>query len=207
MSGYEEQNRSMQYNTITKAGENTGSVLVITILITAVLLAIGITMASILERDIVRQAYGRQSQSAMNIANSALECVLFNDFRRHTFQTLLARKYDVVACGELYQVRKGSDWSITYKPSSDESSANPAGTGTYQFVIIDSAVKDLVGVSRVPCAHITVKKVCAEGVKTGTTICEEGLIESSIEIKGYNSCSSGETEVSRGLVRRFKVYY
>ena len=184
-----------------------GSVLVVTIVVTAVLLSIGITLASILEKDVLRQLYGRRSQTAMNIANSALECVLFNDFRRHTFQPLLTRIYDVVDCGELYQVRKGIDWSVLYKPSDDESATDPAGTGTYEFVIIDSIVPDLSGVSEVPCAHITVKRVCIKGANTGTNTCNDGLIETSTETKGYDACSSGEKESDRGLVRRFKVYY
>lgn len=193
----------------TKRQQNNGSVLVITILVTAVLLAIGVTLFSILEKDIIRQSYGRRSQIAIRIANSALECTLFNDFRRLTFQALLARKYDEIDCGDLYQVRKGSDWSA-YIPSKDEDRDNPTGTGTYQFVVIQSLVQgvdELKNVSKVPCAHVTVKKVCASGVSAGTNICNDGLIESSIEVKGYSSCSSGETEASRGLVRRFKVYY
>ncbi len=189
-----------------KQNKNKGSVLVTTIAVTAVLLAIGITLTSILEKDVTRQVYGKRSQIAMNIANSALECVLFNDFRRQTFEKLLSRKYDALDCGELYQVRKGSDWSILYKPSSDEDDSTPIGTGTYQFVVIDSPAKNLNGISKVPCAHITVKKVCSKGV-TNSNICTEGLIESSTEVKGYSICSSGETESSRDLVRRFKVYY
>lgn len=193
----------------TKKYKNSGSVLVVTILVTAVLLAIGITLFSILEKDILRQSYGRRSQIAIRIANSALECALFNDFRRSTFQKLLTRKYDEINCGDLYQVRKGDDWSA-YVPEEDEHDEDPAGTGTYQFIVIQSMVStvdNLKSVSNVPCAHVTVKKVCVNGTTVGTNICNGGLIESSIEVKGYSSCSSGETEASRELVRRFKVYY
>lgn len=185
--------------------KNRGSVLVATIAVTAVLLAIGITLSSILEKDITRQVYGKRSQIAMNIANSALECVLFNDFRRHTFDTLLTRKYDSVDCGELYQTRKESDWSVIYKPSSDEKNSDPRGTGNYRFVVIDAPTQNLSGIANTPCAHIAVKKVCSSGV-TGST-CTDGLIESSIEVKGYSACSDGEAESSRDLVRRFKIYY
>ena len=196
----------------TKKYENSGSVLVITILVTAVLLAIGITLFSILEKDILRQSYGRRSQIAIRIANSALECTLFNDFRRSAFQTLLTRKHDEVNCGDLYQVRKGTNWSA-YSLSADEKEFKgaPAGTGTYRFVVIQSTVSGvddlLKNVSNVPCAHITVKKVCTNGVTVGTNVCSGGLIESSIEVKGYSSCSPGEAEAGRELVRRFKVYY
>lgn len=186
--------------------QNKGSVLVATIAITAVLLAVGITLSSILQKDILRQLYGKRSQIAMNVANSALECVLFNDFQRNTFETLLTRKHNALDCGELYQVRKGSDWSVIYTPSSDESNSTPPGTGTYQFVIIDAPTQNLSRIINVPCAHVTVKKVCSKRV-TGNNTCADGLIESSIEVKGYSTCSSGEAEASRDLVRRFKVYY
>ena len=191
---------------ISVKSKRRGSVLVATVAITAVLLAIGITLASILEKDIIRQLYGKRSQIAMNVANSALECVLFNDFQRNAFETLLKRKYDALDCGELYQVRKGSDWSVLYTPSSDEVRGTPPGTGTYQFIIIESTAENLNGISRVPCAHVTVKKVCTKRVTSQNT-CADGLIESSIEVKGYSTCSSGETESGRDLVRRFKVYY
>ena len=186
---------------------NKGSVLVITIVVTAVLLGVGTTLASILEKEITRQFYGQQSQIAMNMANSALECILFNDFHRHAFQPLVTRRYNTVDCGELYQVRKGTDWSVMYTPASDEKGTNSAGTGSYQFVIIDSDQTNLTGVSKVPCAHITVEKKCANGTVVGTNVCTGGLIEASIEVKGYSSCSSGEKEIDRRLVRRFKVHY
>lgn len=186
---------------------NKGSVLIITIIITAILLSIGTTLASILEKEFTRQAYSKQSRLAMNMANSALECVLFNDFHRSMFQSLIERKYNEVGCGKLYQVRKNNEsntW-VVYTPSSDEGVDDEPGTGIYQFVVIDSEKEDLSD-AQVPCAHITVSKRCVGG-PTDDNICENGLIETSIEVKGYSSCSSGESESDRKLVRRFKVYY
>ena len=183
---------------------NKGSVLIITIVITAILLSIGATLAAVLDKEVTRQIYSRHSRLAMNMANSALECVLFNDFYRAMFQSLTEREYSEVNCGELYQVRKEDDWSVPYDPASDESGNEALGTGTYQFVIIDSEEEDLSGV-RVPCAHIKVEKKCVIG--STNNVCEDELIESSIEVKGYNACSSDESESDRNLVRRFKVRY
>ena len=83
------------------------------------------------------------------------------------------------------------------------------GEGTYRFVVIDSNGEDLENVSGVACAHITIKKDCVGTIVTTAenTICENGLIETSVEVKGYSACSSGETESERRLVRRFKVHY
>ena len=81
--------------------------MIITIIITAILLSIGATLASILDKEITRQIYGKQSQLAMNIANSALECVLFNDFYRSIFQTVTEENQsNKVDCGGIYQVAK-----------------------------------------------------------------------------------------------------
>ena len=199
---------------------NKGSVLIITIVITAVLLSIGTTLASILDKEVTRQIYSRRSQQAMNIANSALECVLFNDFYRSIFQSLTETEYTEVDCGDLYQVRKSDEdnnWAV-YIPDPEPLENDEqviVGAGTYTFVVVQTAEKDLSGVSEVPCAHITIKKVCAVDDTTVITdsegvnhiICGDGLIETSVEVKGYNACSSGETERERRLVRRFKVHY
>lgn len=194
----------------TTKNKNEGSVLIVAIIITAVILSIGITISSILEKEVVRQIYGRHSQIAMNVANSALECVLFNDFRRGVFQPLIERRYDNVDCGNLYQVRKGSDWSVTtYKPSADQTTAGASGTATYQFVVIRSERSDVTNVSFAPCAHVTVARKCVSGtvVRSGGTVCRNGAIETTIEVRGYNRCASGEAESARKLVRRFKVRY
>lgn len=197
---------------ITK-GTTRGSVLVITIIVTAVLLSIGITLATILEKEISRQVYARQSQIAMNVANSALECALFNDFYRSVFRSaaLAERVYAAVECGDLYPVRKISDWSSMYDPSSgDGASENggvggPPGTGLYTFVVIDSDGKPLFG-EQVPCAHVALKKECV-AIGDDSTVCQDGLIDTSIEVKGYSLCRSGESESARELVRRFRVHY
>ena len=199
-------------------GKTRGSVLIITIVITAVLLSIGVTLAAIFQKEIVRQIYGRQSQVAMNIANSALECALYNDFRRSVFRSeeLADRVYNSVDCGDLYPVRAGpirqnngqikpANWAVEYIPSlgdekgEDGSTGGAVGTGYYSFVVIRSEDGNIPG-GKVPCAHVAVKKECPGN-------CQDNLIKTSMEVKGYHACSSGETESERRLVRRFRVRY
>lgn len=190
----------------TTVGKTRGSVLIVTIIITAVLLSIGITIATIFQKEIIRQIYGRQSQIAMNIANSALECALYNDFRRFVFRSakLADRLYNVIDCGDLYLVRSDTDWNIRYIPSSgdekdEHDNVGSIGTGYYNFVVIRSEDGSIPG-KEVPCAHVAIKKECSGN-------CRDNSIETSMEVKGYSSCSSGEAESERGLVRRFKVRY
>lgn len=178
-----------------------GSVLVVTILITSVLFGIGTAFASILEKEVARQVYEDRSQKAVNIANTALECALYNDFRRHTFNTLVESD-DTVICGDFYQVREIGNWSVSYYPSTDNGTVG--GTGTYEFAVIASQNVNLSGVSNVPCAHIIVQRRCI-GSTTGTS-CDSGVINTSTEVRGYDSCSSGN-EDQRDIVRRFKVHH
>lgn len=184
-----------------KQTENTGSVLIVTILITSVLFGIGTAFASILEKEVARQVYEDRSQKAINIANTALECALYNDFRRHAFNALVESD-STVLCGDLYQVRTVSNWNNPYYPSTDHGTV--AGTGTYEFAIIESQNVNLSGVSGVPCAHTILQRRCV-GSTSGTS-CISEVIDSSIEVRGYDRCSSGD-ENQRDIVRRFKVYY
>lgn len=187
---------------------NRGSVLVIVVVITSVLFGIGVAFSSILEKEIIRQLYGERSQTALNIANSALECTLYNDFRRHVFNEVLFGQGVKFDCGPLFQVRRINqgveEWSEVYRPKEHQISGTVTGENTHTYVIIASDQADLSGVSFVPCAQVTVKKECTND--TGDdTICD-GLIVSSVEVKGYHVCSSGDAS-SRELVRRFKIRY
>ena len=179
--------------------KNAGSVLVVTILITSVMFGIGTTFASILEKEVSRQVYEDRSQTSINIANTALECALYNDFRRNVFTSSVARS---VTCGSLYQIRPTGDWSGTYSAATGHGTVT--GTGTYEFAVIDSRDESLSGVSDVPCAHVIVERRCV-GDTTGT-VCDSGIISVSIEVRGYDACSSGD-ERQRDVVRRFKVHY
>lgn len=181
-------------------GNSDGSVLIITILITSIIFGVGITFSSILEKEIARQVYEDRSQKAANIANTALECALFNDFRRFTFDSSLGGGSSIV-CGDLYQVKDTANWGTEYDLSSDR---GHAGTGMYEFAIIKYRTDDLTNVSDVPCAHVIVQKRCVGGL-TGST-CDSGVIDASIEVWGYDRCSSGN-ESDRDIVRRFKVHY
>ena len=194
-----------------------GSVLIITIVITSVLLSIGVTLATILEKEITRQSYGRRSQVAINVANTALECTLFNDFRRSVFRSaaLAERVNHTVECGELYEVRADDltipddDWSKEYVASLGDDQVIP-GAGIYSFIVIRSDGADLSEPGlQVPCAHVVVTKECVGNDPNDprVTTCADGLLETSIEVRGYDSCSRGQRESDRGLVRRFRVYY
>ena len=192
----------------TKKKNNRGSVLVIVVVITSVLLGIGVAFSSILEKEIIRQLYGERSQTALNIANTALECTLYNDFRRHAFDGDLFGLKPRLDCGALHQVRLidagAEDWTVPYSPETHQVRGKLTGESTHTYVVIASDRTDLTGVSDVPCARLTVKKECTRDA--GTDAVCDGEIVASVEVRGYHGCSAGN-EASRDLVRRFRVRY
>ena len=145
----------------------------------------------------------------MNIANTAFECMLYNDFRRNVFESLLSSRFDAIDCGHLYAVREQADWSKEYSVKSGISTGAVVGTGLYSYTVIDTEGKDIATISKAPCANVVVNKRCVGTSSTvgSSIICDGGIIETTVEVKGYSACSSGDSESDRELVRRFKVHY
>ena len=199
----------------TPTNRTAGSVLILTMIISSVLFSIGISLASILEKEVTRHLYADRAVVALNIANTALECTLYNDFRYFAFnENLRDQGLFKFTCGNVYQVRNHGDWSEPYVPQST-TTGDARGTGTYQYDIIqvDKATvlnldsnTNLDSKTGMPCASVTVKKLCTGGTSGGAVKVCEGSIESSIEVKGYFACSEGN-ESDRALVQRFQVYY
>ena len=207
---------SMYYVFLKKSPNNKGSVLILTVIISTILFSIGISLVSILEKEITRQRYADQSVVALNIANTAFECTLYNDFRRYAFDAhTRGETTHPFSCGTIYQVRTVGDWGVPYVLNPVAGSTVAVGTGRYEYVVVQvdrstamtvGTTPDLDdGVER-PCARVVVQKQCLTPPPAGTTICPNGLIESYVEVRGYFSCTEGN-ETDRDLVRRFRVYY
>lgn len=171
------------FNTVAKTTYTKGSVLVMSVIITTVLTSIGIAFASILEKEVRKQVYSQRSQVALNVANSALECTLYNDFRKRTFDPPLASSVSRFDCGDLYHVRMLGDWNSVFVPQKSKT--------IHKYEIIASSEEVNANSINVPCARVIVTR---------------DSTDSSIEIKGYDRCSEGD-ESERDLVRRFKVTY
>ena len=166
--------------------------------------SVGVALAGILEKEVRRYFYNERSQRAINVANSALECVLFNDFRRLIFNDLGSLKNVPINCGGLYHALIERDWSKRYIPESTGSN-EAKGEGVYNFVIVESHETDFATSSGpYPCAYITLKKKC-DGEKNPVTNRCSGVIVKSIEVRGYNACK--ESGPDDDIVRRFKIFY
>ena len=197
---------------IARRRDDRGSILILTIVIATVLFSIGISIASILEKEVQRQRYADRSLIALNVANTAMECTLYNDFRRNIFGNPSGGRVD---CGRIHQVRPENDWAEPYDATPVVATDAAAGTGRYEYTVIRidktrvgtvDTTPDLDdGVER-PCAHVVVRKQCLSTLPSGATVCPDGLIESYIEVRGYFSCTEGN-RTDRDLIRRFRVHY
>lgn len=196
---------------LSPQSHNSGSVLILTVIISTVLFSIGIALTSILQKEVTRHLYADRSVVALNIANTALECALYNDFRRFVFSDDESLEQSAeLSCGNLYHIRPKGDWGSLYTPNPEPGTNPAAGTGRYEYVVVQpdrgTAQEDLPHISDVPCAWVIVRKQCLNDDGLTPSFCADGLIESFVEVRGYASCSE-DNEAERGLVRRFRLYY
>lgn len=179
---------------------NKGSVLIMTIIITSILFSIGISFAIILERQVVNQIFLNKSQVAINIANSAYECVLYNEFRRALFEE--GNSGREVDCGPFYNVYQvptssstSSEWS-NYTLIDLEERQNEV---EYEFEIVENINTENVTPA---CARVTLQKTCPVDA---TGICPTE-IQNELNIRGFDRCENPSTE-ERSVVRRLRVFY
>ena len=184
-----------------------GSVLIIVLIMSSILFTIGITFAFILEKEVKGQTYAERSQKALNIANSALECFLYNDFQRNIFATRFFSTNPHFDCGNHYHIRGVGDWgSSVYKPVV---SSENARLGNFNFKVVESPKANLENVERAPCAYVDLNRECSimPASSTASSICN-APIDVSIEIRGYYECSKSHEEGGEEqIVRRIQISY
>ena len=176
----------------------------IVLVVSSILFSIGISFAYILEREVLSQLYWSRSQVALNVANSALECVLYNDAQRNSFAQSIfgtARSFD---CGSRYQVRNPGEWGTDpYVPRTVGTTDETRRLATFKFMVVETTNTDTAAVKNVPCAYAEMSRQCADG--TSGISCN---VEVSLTIRGYDRCSLGHKEGSDGqVVRRVRVVY
>ena len=190
-----------------------GSVLVIAVLLSSTFFSIGIVLATILQKEVIRQGIATRSSVASNIVHDAFECALYNDFRRGVFNDTIFSSggvNNVVDCGSVYKVRaltRGGLSEEEYVALNNGSAfSNPGkqrGEGHFEFVILRNDRVDGANQEQAPCAHVVVRKECA----TREQGCSSETIKSYVEIRGYFSCRSFLSNDDRSVVRRLRVFY
>ncbi len=178
-----------------------GFTLLFAVLVSTLVVAIGATVVSIAVRQTILSGTSRESQYAFYAANTVLECAFY---------------WDVIGM-------EGGDGAVFPAPGqsilSDPSGVTCAGgnivTGTgFTTTFANRAWKN--DVSGEKTIYIELKDItddpnlpeytyCAEATITKTAPDSNGLITTTIEAKGYNTCDlSSPRAVERGLLQSYQ---
>lgn len=198
-----------------------GSVLILTLLLSSVLFAIGISFTFIIENEVRRQNFSEEALKAFLIADTAVECTLYNDFRLLAFSFRGEGSSDInFSCGpNLIAIpkidpEKAEDWNMRLSIGKIRASRDEIGKEGGHVEGRPGLVLEELGVSynyiiteengnvdlRRPCAEVSVRKKCG-GIENDRCKDKSNIV-SELEVLGYNYCSRGK----RGEVVRRIIY-
>ena len=188
--------------------KNKGSVLIITILISTVLLTIGLSITAIIEKDLLRQLYTQRSEQAFRILDSAVECTLYNDLHNFSFRVVgVGSESFTFRCNGLDVFTESATAIDAFNNKNKQTDYKNNGTVEFKFILVDSP----------SCAEVLVVKECVtSGTGTRPNNCvNKSSPSTTIEIKGYDVCTKnngegfdlGEERGGLTIVRRQKLFY
>ncbi len=208
-----------------KNGQNRGSILIITVIISTVLFTVGVIFLSIINKEIERQSYSKRSQLAFGIADSAWECVLYNDLHTAAFaiagevgnqrrglfscnESFFSREKELIAC-EIEERNGEKKWKKLGYSRPRQYTLNQinatSGGKKHEFVIVrdDRGIcSDALKEGKPPCAKVIVKKSCLQK-DIGENCTTDSSITTEIEVVGYDGCEVTTDETFKpGEIRR-----
>lgn len=198
---------SMNNKILQKNNKQKGFTLLFAVLISTLVLSISATVTSIALRQTIISTTGRESQYAFYAANTAMECAFYWDVIGHK-DTNQSDKVVFPAPGQT-RVSDGTDincagGNITngdgFDYNNQEWNTNTSGQTTFYIDVHDAFnIKDDSRTSKFNhhyCAQATVKKQ----INSST-----GIITTTIEAKGYNTCDPNNSRrVERGLIQVYQ---
>jgi hypothetical protein len=191
----------------TTHNTTSGFTLLFSILVATMVVAIGATIISIAIRQTILSGTSRESQYAFYAANTVLECAYYWDTvdltefegkfvfpAPGTTDSLIdAGDYNTVNCSGV-NIITGDNSTVPPVPGWK----NPVTDTDYIERTFYLRIEDQTGIQGIPpyayCAEATVKKTNNAGV-----------IETTIEAKGYNTCDTTNLRrVERGLIQYYE---
>ncbi|MBX9765607.1 hypothetical protein K2X83_03125 [Patescibacteria group bacterium] len=156
--------------------------LLLAVLVSSVLIALGSAIYDIVSKEIVLSAAGRESQFSFYAADTGVECALYHDFKNNLFGT--SSTATTVTCG-------GSTVNIvTPRPHTNIGVDDPADVN--DETLITQFSFPIGGTEQtLPCASITVTRKYTP-------------MRTTVESAGYNTCVT--TSPNR-LERAIRVNY
>jgi hypothetical protein len=166
-----------------RGGKHTrGFTLLLAVLVSSVLIALGSAIYDIVSKEIVLSAAGRESQFSFFAADTGIECALYHDLKNNLFAT--SSVATTVTCG-------GSTVNIDQPRTHTNVGVNDPADITDETLITRFSFPIGGTLQTLPCASITVTR---KYYPTRTTI----------ESAGYNTCV---TASSIRLERAIRVNY
>lgn len=166
----------------SKIQKNKGYTLLFSVLITSLLLAIGLAILMISQKELVLSSAGRESQFAFYAADTGLECAIYSDISKH------GGKFNSGASTPSLQCN-----GQTITTTSELGPTLPSHT-VIRFTLFNISL-DSRGASLVPtapCATVTVdKRTPSDSSKPVKTV---------VQSRGYNTCvTTDPRRLERGL--------
>lgn len=167
-----------------------GMVLMMAMIISSIVLLLGINIANIAAKQIYLTSFGKQSQVALFMADSMVECVLYWDGGNAGTDASgdyyfpppasTAKSNDTITCLD--------DTGITSAERSDNSSS----PRVFTFGVPSAAGGALSTGGNSPCAEVIITKTPQLAPLTG--------VDTKVQAYGYNTCNTSDPRrVQRGL--------
>ena len=162
-----------------------GSALIIAMLVASVVFNVGAVIISISEKDILRQVAIKESTKALNILDTAWECVLYHDFQLKIFRSQNPDR--TINCGaDLVAFKRiGREYSETEKFRQCDVTVHQADqreTIQCNFLIRD---EDPGNFRNKPCAIVSLEKTCSLSAD-GPNRCGS-TFTTALDVIGYTS--------------------
>jgi hypothetical protein len=133
----------MRFFTRHFEGSRRGFTLLIAVLVSSILVALGSAIFDLVSKEVLLSSSGRESQFAFYAADSGIECALYWDTKDDAFST--SSPATQVSCGG-----ETVDLTKTYDPNPVDNPGHPRETTTFSFSF-DGSVSE-------PCADVKVTK-------------------------------------------------
>ena len=188
----------------TTHNTTSGFTLLFSILVATMVVAIGATIISIAIRQTILSGTSRESQYAFYAANTVLECAYYWDT---VDLTEFDGKFVFPAPGTTDQPIDGSKQSlVTCSDVNIITGAGNDGNGWVQDANYEETtfyLKIEKKSGTLPSIDIPSYTYCAEATVKKTN--NNGVIETTIEAKGYNTCdTTNSRRVERGLIQFYE---
>jgi len=186
-----------------------GFTLLFAVLVSSLIISISATVISIALRQTIISSTGRESQYAFYAANTVMECAFYwdvvgvNGVSESVFlspgETSSGTIVDSAVTCAGGAIKTGTGFSSDFANTAWSSNA-PQGTNSNTVTTFYIEVTDITNSSphNSYCAQATVTKERLTGAN-------EGVIETTIEAKGYNTCDlNSPRAVERGLIQSYQ---